>query len=64
VKFFPFLKAFTRDDSGALSVNWGVLNAAVVELGVVIMLSVGGGITGLGDQVVAEANPAAPGRDR
>ena len=49
-------KAFKKDESGAVTVDWVVLTAAIVGLGMVVMVSVGGGITGLGDAVVSDLN--------
>ena len=41
------LKSFANDEAGAVTVDWVVLTAAIVGLGIVVMTSVGGGITGL-----------------
>ncbi len=35
--------AFLKDESGAVTVDWVVLTAAVVGLGLAVLLSVGGG---------------------
>ena len=43
------LKSFANDEAGAVTVDWVVLTAAIVGLGIVVMTSVGGGITGLAD---------------
>ena len=40
-------KSFANDEAGAVTVDWVVLTAAIVGLGIVVMNSVGGGITGL-----------------
>ena len=40
-------KSFANDEAGAVTVDWVVLTAAIVGLGIVVMTSVGGGITGL-----------------
>ena len=42
-------KSFANDEAGAVTVDWVVLTAAIVGLGIVVMTSVGGGITGLAD---------------
>jgi Flp pilus assembly pilin Flp len=47
---------FCNDESGAVTVDWVVLTAAIVGLGVVIMNLVGGGIEDLGDQIVEDLN--------
>ena len=43
-------KSFANDEAGAVTVDWVVLTAAIVGLGIVVMTSVGGGITGLADK--------------
>ena len=47
-------KAFKTNESGAVTVDWVVLTAAIVGLGMVVVVSVGGGITGLGDAIVTD----------
>ena len=53
MSFKNICKAFSKDESGAVTVDWVVLTAAIVGLGMVVMVSVGGGITGLGDDIVS-----------
>ena len=43
-------KSFANDEAGAVTVDWVVLTAAIVGLGIVVMTSIGGGITGLADK--------------
>lgn len=45
-------KNFKNDESGAVTVDWVVLTAAIVGLGMVVMGTIGGGIEGLGDKIV------------
>ena len=45
------LNAFLKDESGAVTVDWVVLTAAVVGLGIVVLTSVGGGTTTLANKV-------------
>ena len=45
--FLNIFKSFANDEAGAVTVDWVVLTAAIVGLGIVVMTSVGGGITGL-----------------
>ena len=52
MKLLNLFKAFKNDESGAVTVDWVVLTAAIVGLGMVVMTTVGGGITGLGDAIV------------
>ena len=49
-------KSFTNDEAGAVTVDWVVLTAAIVGLGMVVMTTVGGGIEGLGNKVVTDLN--------
>lgn len=49
MKIMSFFKSFANDDAGAVTVDWVVLTAAIVGLGIVVMNSVGGGVTGLAD---------------
>jgi Flp pilus assembly pilin Flp len=56
-----FLKKFFNDESGAVTVDWVVLTAAIVGLGMVVMSSVGGGIETLGNSVVSDLGGRASG---
>ena len=49
-------KSFANDEAGAVTVDWVVLTAAIVGLGMVVMTTVGGGIEGLGKKVVTDLN--------
>ena len=42
-----FIKNFRRDEDGAVTVDWVVLTAAIVALGLVVGTSVKGGTTAL-----------------
>ena len=53
MKLLNLFKAFKSDESGAVTVDWVVLTAAIVGLGMVVMVTVGGGVTGLGDAITA-----------
>lgn len=46
----PF-KKFIEDDSGAVSVDWVVLTAAVVGLGTSAIVATKGGITGIASKI-------------
>ena len=39
------------DESGAVTVDWVVLTAAIVGLGIAVLTSAGGGTTALADKV-------------
>ena len=44
-----FSKNFRNDEDGAVTVDWVVLTAAIVGLGLAVLASVGGGATDLSD---------------
>ena len=52
MKLLNFFKSFKNDESGAVTVDWVVLTAAIVGLGMVVMTTVGGGIEDLGTAIV------------
>jgi Flp pilus assembly pilin Flp len=56
MKFLNIFKSFKNDEAGAVTVDWVVLTAAIVGLGMVVMTTVGGGIQGLGNKVVTDLN--------
>lgn len=45
------LKRFQSDDSGAVTVDWVVLTAAIVGLGIAVTASTGSGAATLGDKI-------------
>ena len=61
MKLLNLFKAFKKDESGAVTVDWVVLTAAIVGLGMVVMTTVGGGITGLGDAIVTDLGTRSSG---
>jgi Flp pilus assembly pilin Flp len=61
MKLANFFKAFAKNESGAVTVDWVVLTAAIVGLGMVVMTTVGGGITGLGDAIVTDLGSRSSG---
>ena len=44
-------KDFMRDEDGAVTVDWVVLTAAIVGLGIAVLTSVSGGTTSLADKI-------------
>ena len=44
-------KEFLNDESGAVTVDWVVLTAAIVGLGIAVLSSVGGGTTELAGKI-------------
>jgi Flp pilus assembly pilin Flp len=61
LKLRKLFKNFKSDESGAVTVDWVVLTAAIVGLGMVVMKIVGGGITGLGNDILGDLNGRASG---
>lgn len=51
-----FINAFLNDEDGAVTVDWVVLTAAIVGLGVAGIASVQGGITGLAGEIGSAVN--------
>jgi Flp pilus assembly pilin Flp len=48
---FNFVKNFAHDENGAVTVDWVVLTAAIVGLGIAVLASVRGGTTSLADKI-------------
>ena len=44
MKLFKLVNNFARDEDGAVTVDWVVLTAAIVGLGIAVLASVGGSI--------------------
>lgn len=51
-----FINAFLNDEDGAVTVDWVVLTAAIVGLGVAGIASVQSGIVGLAGQIDTAVN--------
>ncbi len=49
-----FIKTFRADEDGAVTVDWVVLTAAIVGLGIAVLTSVGNGTTALGSKVSSQ----------
>ena len=45
------LKNFKRDEDGAVTVDWVVLTAAIVGLGIAVLTSVSGGTNALANKI-------------
>ncbi|MEO6300663.1 MAG: pilus assembly protein [Paracoccaceae bacterium] len=54
MKLLNLFKTFKSDESGAVTVDWVVLTAAIVGLGMVVMTTVGGGIQTLANSVATD----------
>ena len=61
MKLLNIFKSFKSEESGAVTVDWVVLTAAIVGLGMVVMVAVGGGIQGLGNSIVDDLSGRASG---
>ena len=51
MKFLTNLKTFAADESGAVTVDWVVLTAAIVGLGLAVITSVRSGVQSLGTDI-------------
>jgi Flp pilus assembly pilin Flp len=51
MKLFKMLQNFKRDEDGAVTVDWVVLTAAIVGLGIAVLTSVSGATTGLANKI-------------
>ncbi len=51
MKLFKMLQNFKRDEDGAVTVDWVVLTAAIVGLGIAVLASVSSGTTSLADKI-------------
>jgi len=51
MKMFTLLNNFKNDEDGAVTVDWVVLTAAIVGLGIAVLTSVSGGTTSLADKI-------------
>ena len=49
--FFANIKTFAADESGAVTVDWVVLTAAIVGLGIAVVASVRTGTTSVADLI-------------
>ncbi|ANB35062.1 Flp pilus assembly pilin Flp [Rhodovulum sulfidophilum] len=63
MKLFNIVKTFAKSDSGAVTVDWVVLTAAIVGLGIAVLSTVRGGVNDLGGEIsdaLSEATVASP----
>ncbi|WP_114967131.1 hypothetical protein [Alkalilacustris brevis] len=51
MKLFDMIKKFRHDESGAVTVDWVVLTAAIVGLGIAVVVAVGPGLKDLADNI-------------
>ncbi|ARE41390.1 Flp pilus assembly protein, pilin Flp [Rhodovulum sp. P5] len=58
MKLFERIKNFRDDESGAVTVDWVVLTAAIVGLGVAVLSTVQGGVTSMAGKIQASLTGA------
>ena len=56
MKLFNLINQFKADEDGAVTVDWVVLTAAIVGLGIAVLTSVSGGTTGLASKISSKLN--------
>ena len=61
MEFLNIFKSFANDEAGAVTVDWVVLTAAIVGLGIVVMKTVGGGVETLSTNVATKVAAQAVG---
>jgi len=60
MKFFSLLNQFKNDESGAVTVDWVVLTAAIVGLGLAVMVAVRPAAVGLGSRIGSTIDTIMP----
>ena len=58
MKLFNMIENFRNDESGAVTVDWVVLTAAIVGLGIVVVASVRTGTTSVAEQIESSLDSA------
>lgn len=56
MEFFKITKRFKKDEDGAVTVDWVVLTAAIVGLGVAVIASVRSATVTLGERISTEVS--------
>lgn len=51
MKLFKMTRKFRKDEEGAVTVDWVVLTAAIVGMGVAVMATVKGGTTSVATKI-------------
>lgn len=54
MKLKNLFKSFAKNESGAVTVDWVVLTAAIVGLGIVVTTSVGGSVSTLASGIATD----------
>ncbi|WP_343079791.1 hypothetical protein [Ostreiculturibacter nitratireducens] len=63
MKLFKFVGKFRKEEDGAVTVDWVVLTAAVIALGVIALTAVRGGVQILSGKIssaLSSRNPDSP----
>ncbi|PIE07989.1 MAG: hypothetical protein CSA74_04845 [Rhodobacterales bacterium] len=60
MKLFKLAKSFVRDEDGAVTVDWVVLTAAIVGLGLAVGMAVSGATVNLAGKISDELNSMNP----
>jgi Flp pilus assembly pilin Flp len=58
MKLLNIFKRFQKDEDGAVTVDWVVLTAAIVGLGLIVMAAIRPAITGLSTSIATEIGEA------
>ena len=58
MKALNIFKRFSKDEDGAVTVDWVVLTAAIVGLGLIVMTAIRPAISGLSTSIAAEIGEA------
>ncbi|SFC38467.1 Flp family type IVb pilin [Tropicimonas isoalkanivorans] len=51
MKLFNLIKTFRNDEDGAVTVDWVVLTAAIVGLGIAVLAAVSGGVENVSKKI-------------
>ena len=58
MKLFKLAKKFNNEEDGAVTVDWVVLTAAIVGLGLIVMAAIRPAISGLSTSIATEIGEA------
>ncbi|MCC5971582.1 MAG: pilus assembly protein [Pararhodobacter sp.] len=61
MKFFDLVKTFHNDESGAVTVDWVVLTAAVVGLAIAVVATLSSNVRGLGSDITSAVSTSVSG---
>jgi Flp pilus assembly pilin Flp len=59
MKLLNLFKSFSKDESGAVTVDWVVLTAAIVGLGLLVIATIGPAIEDTADVIVGDLQEAS-----